>query len=61
MYKALGLIPNIENKLGVVAGNPSTWEVEVEESEIQMFKVSLGDGSIGKVLTGKTQGPKVNP
>lgn len=59
--QALGLNPRTENKLGVVAGNPSTWEVEVEESEIQMFKVSLGDGSVGKVLTGKTQELEINP
>lgn len=59
--QALGLNPSTENKLGVVAGIPSTWEVEVEESEIQMFKVSLGDGSVGKVLTGKTQELEINP
>lgn len=59
--QTLGLNPSIENKLGVVAGNPSTWEVEVEESEIQMFKVSLGDGSVGKVLTGKIQELEINP
>lgn len=58
--QALGLNPRTENKLAVVASNPSTWEVEVEESEIQMFKVSLGDGSVGKVLTGKTQELEIN-
>lgn len=58
--EALGLNPRTENKLGVVASNPNTWEAEVEESEIQMFKVSLGDGSVGKVLTGKTPELEIN-